>query len=144
MPSDKCNSTMDATTGLISSLDNIALSRDVPFCQPKQLQCMHHRLTLALLCVPCLFPLQCRCWFMACARNGFSTVGGWKKGFQFVMLYNGHSRAQTEAESLASLICVNCYAACMIFHNDCISWERCFLYCSSSSSLYSKWNTAEN
>jgi len=37
MPSDKRNSIMAMVTGLIFSLINVALSEDVPFCQPQQL-----------------------------------------------------------------------------------------------------------
>ena len=42
MPSDKRNLIMAMTTGLISSLFNVALSGDAPFHQPQQLQCLHH------------------------------------------------------------------------------------------------------
>ena len=45
MPSAKCNSTMDVATGLISSLFDVSLSRDVPFHQPQDVPCMHHGLT---------------------------------------------------------------------------------------------------
>jgi len=37
MPSDKRNWIMAKATGLISSLFNVASSRDVPFRQPQQL-----------------------------------------------------------------------------------------------------------
>jgi len=37
---------------LISSLFNVASSRDVPFHQPLQLQCLHHGSTKAYLCSP--------------------------------------------------------------------------------------------
>ena len=43
-------------TGLISSLINITLSQDVPFHQPKQLQCLHHGVTFMPLCAPILSP----------------------------------------------------------------------------------------
>jgi len=42
MPSDKRNSIMAIATALISSLFNVALSQDVPFCQLQQPQCLHH------------------------------------------------------------------------------------------------------
>jgi len=51
---------MAIATGLISSLFNVALSIDVPFCQLQQLQCLHHgskKLTFVLLCTPFLSPL---------------------------------------------------------------------------------------
>ena len=57
-------------TGLISSLFNIASSQDVPFCQPQDVQCMHHGLTFVLLCVPVLFADKGRCQFVI-ARYGF-------------------------------------------------------------------------
>jgi len=42
MPSDKRNSIMAITKGLISSLFNVASSGDVPFRQPQQLQRLHY------------------------------------------------------------------------------------------------------
>jgi len=42
MPSDKHNSRTARATDLISSLINAASSRDVPFHQPQELQCLHH------------------------------------------------------------------------------------------------------
>ena len=63
---------MANTTGLISSLFNIAWARDVPFCLLKELHCMHHGLTLVLLCVPISFSTCCvsvDSW-VACV-NGF-------------------------------------------------------------------------
>ena len=50
MPSDKRNSITAKAMGLISSLFNVASSRDMPFHQPLQLQCLHHRSTKAYLC----------------------------------------------------------------------------------------------
>jgi len=44
---------MATVTGLIS-LINVVLSRDVPFCQMQQLQCLYHGSTKAYLCVPCV------------------------------------------------------------------------------------------
>jgi len=38
--------------GLISLLINVASSRDVPFCQPLQLQCLHHGSTKTYLYSP--------------------------------------------------------------------------------------------
>jgi len=52
MPSDKWNSITTKAMGLISSLFNIASSQDVPFCQPLQLQCLHHGSNKAYLCSP--------------------------------------------------------------------------------------------
>jgi len=45
MPSAKHNSTMERATGLISSLRDITLSRDIPFRQPQQLHSEHHHAT---------------------------------------------------------------------------------------------------
>jgi len=50
MPSDEHNSIMTVATGLISSLFKVPSSGDVPFRQPKQLQCLHHGCTKAHLC----------------------------------------------------------------------------------------------
>jgi len=52
MPSGKRNSIMAKATGLISSLFNVALSGDLSFRQPQQLQCLHHGSTEAYLCSP--------------------------------------------------------------------------------------------
>jgi len=52
MPSEKRTSITAVATGLISSLFNIALSGDVPFRQPQQLQCFNHGSTKAYLCFP--------------------------------------------------------------------------------------------
>ena len=66
MPSDKQNLITAKAAGLISSLFNVALSRDVPFCQPQQLQYLHHDSTKANLCSPFLSPLPHR-WRFAVA-----------------------------------------------------------------------------
>jgi len=46
------NSILAVATGLISSLFSVASSRDMPFCQPQQLQYLHHGSTKAHLCSP--------------------------------------------------------------------------------------------
>jgi len=43
---------MTIATRLISSLFNVASSRNVPFRQPQQLQCSHHGFTRKYLCSP--------------------------------------------------------------------------------------------
>jgi len=48
MPLDKRNLITAIATVLISSLFNVASSRDVPFCQLQQLHCLHHGSTKAL------------------------------------------------------------------------------------------------
>ena len=48
----KYNLIMATATDLISSLPNITLSRDVPFYQPQQLQCLHQGSTETYLCSP--------------------------------------------------------------------------------------------
>jgi len=70
MPSAKHNLPMDKATGLIFSLFNITLSRDVPFHQPQDVHCMHHEFTFVLLCVPVLFADNARCQYVI-ARYGF-------------------------------------------------------------------------
>ena len=70
MPSSKHNSTMDVAMGLISSLFDVASSRDVPFHQPQDVQCMHYGLTFVLLCVSVLFADNARYQFMI-AQYGF-------------------------------------------------------------------------
>jgi len=54
IPSDKHNSLMTKATGFISSLLNITLYRGVPFCQPQQLQCLHHGSTKPYQQLQCL------------------------------------------------------------------------------------------
>ena len=54
MPSDKHNSRMAGARDLISSLINVASSRDEPFHQPQQLQCLHRGVTFEPLCTPIL------------------------------------------------------------------------------------------
>ena len=49
MPSDKHNSRMARARDLISSLINVASSRDVPFHQPQLLQCLHQGATFVPL-----------------------------------------------------------------------------------------------
>ena len=63
MPSGKCNLIMAKVMGLIFSLFDVALSQDVPFGIPQYVQCMHHGLTFALLCVTFLFADSPRCRF---------------------------------------------------------------------------------
>ena len=67
----KHNSITTKVMGLISSLFNIASSRNVPFCQPLQLQCLHHGSTKAYLCSPFLSSLLCRWWFAVAPLCGF-------------------------------------------------------------------------
>jgi len=54
MPSGKHNSRTARARDLISSLINVPLSRDVPFHQLQQLQCLHHGSTFVPLCGPIL------------------------------------------------------------------------------------------
>ena len=49
MHSDKHNLVMTIAIGLISSLLNLALSRNLPLCLPQQLQTLHRVLTKVLL-----------------------------------------------------------------------------------------------
>jgi len=74
MPSDKHNSITTRAMGSISSLFNIVSSRDVPFCQPLQLQYLHHGSTKAYLCSPFswfLSPLPHRWRYVVAPLHGF-------------------------------------------------------------------------
>jgi len=71
MPSDKRNSITAKAIGLISSLFNVASSRDVPFHQLLQLQCSHHGSTKAYLCSPFLSWLPRRWRFAVAPLRGF-------------------------------------------------------------------------
>jgi len=71
MPSDKRNSITTKAMGLISSLFNIASSRDVPFRQPLQLQFLHHGSTKAYLCSPFLSPPPHMRQFVVAPLHGF-------------------------------------------------------------------------
>jgi len=55
MPSDEHNLRTAKAAGLIYLLINAASSRDVPFHQPQQLQCLHHGATFVLVCAPYSF-----------------------------------------------------------------------------------------
>ena len=55
MPSDKRNSITAKAMGLIFSLFDIPLARQVPFGIPQYIQCILHGLTRVLLCVPFIF-----------------------------------------------------------------------------------------
>ena len=61
MPPAKYNSTMNKAKGLIFSLFDVALSRDVPFHQPQYTQHMHHVFAFVLLCVPVIFAYSASC-----------------------------------------------------------------------------------
>ena len=52
MPSAKHNSTIDNATRLLSLLQDVVSSQGMPFCQPQQLQCLHHGSTEPYLCSP--------------------------------------------------------------------------------------------
>ena len=59
MPSDKCCWIMAIAIRFISTLFNITSFRDMPFCQPQQLQCLHHGSDKAQLCSPkCSIPFS--------------------------------------------------------------------------------------
>ena len=59
MPSDKHNLINTKAMGLISSLFNIASSREEPFCQLQQLKCLHHASIKAYLSSPHFFLHYC-------------------------------------------------------------------------------------
>ena len=54
IPSDKHNLITARARDLISSLINIASSRDMPFHQPQQLHCLHNGPIFVPLCAPIL------------------------------------------------------------------------------------------
>jgi len=72
MPSDKHNSRTARARDLISSLINVALSRDVPFHQPQQLQCLHHGATFVPLWSPILSSQLCK--VTICGRHVMASV----------------------------------------------------------------------
>jgi len=89
MPSAKHNLAMDVATGLISSLFDVALSRDVPFRQPQDVQCMHHGLIFVLLCVPVLFAEVSICGSMIWLPSGsgcFLPIFSESSVFTFLLL----------------------------------------------------------
>jgi len=55
MPSDNRKLIMAIATGLISPLFNVTSSVDMPFCQPQQLQHLHHGSTKAYRWSPLSF-----------------------------------------------------------------------------------------
>ena len=70
MHSDKRNLIMAIATALISSLFNIALSGDVPFCQLQRFQCLHRDSTKAHLCSPLYYiPFFLTAFVMICGTR---------------------------------------------------------------------------
>ena len=63
MPSDKRNSITAKAKGLIFSLFDVALARQVPFGILQYVQRILHGLTSVLLCVPFIFADRERCRF---------------------------------------------------------------------------------
>ena len=63
MPLDKCNLIMAKATGLIFSMFDVSLAQEVPFGIPQYIQCILHRLTSVLLCVPFIFADSEKCRF---------------------------------------------------------------------------------
>jgi len=63
MPSDLRNSTMAKVMGLIFLLFEVTSAREVPFAIPLYIQCVFHRLSMALLCVPFIFVHHEKCQF---------------------------------------------------------------------------------
>ena len=128
MPSARHNSTMDVATGLISSLFDVALSRDVPFRQPQDVQCMHHGLAFVLPCVPVLFTDNARRWFVI-ARYGFlrqymlsacifciKCILSFLYCSLFVTLCNRQSIAKNKAQWATSLSARNWLLGCTFRH----------------------------
>ena len=63
MPSYKRNSITANVMSLIFPLFEVALAREVPFDIPQYVQCILHRLTSVLLCVPFIFADSEKCRF---------------------------------------------------------------------------------
>ena len=63
MPSDKCNLITAQSTGLIFSLFDIVLARQVHFGILQYVQRILHGLTSVLLCVPFIFADSEKCRF---------------------------------------------------------------------------------
>ena len=61
MPSDKLNSIMAKAMGLIFSLFDVALARQVLYGIPQYIQCILHGLISVLLCVTFIFADSKRC-----------------------------------------------------------------------------------
>ena len=72
MPSDKHSSRTAKTRDLNSSLINVASSRDVPFHQPQELQCLHHGATFVPLWSPILSSQPRK--VMICGRHVMASV----------------------------------------------------------------------
>jgi len=72
MPSNKHNSRMATARDLISSLINVASSRDVPFHQPQLLQCLHHTLPLYPFDLPYFSSQPCK--VTICGRHVMASV----------------------------------------------------------------------
>jgi len=86
MPSDKHNSRTAGARDLISSLINIASSRDVPFHQPQLLQCLHQGATFVPLWSPILFLHNPR-KVTICGRHGMASVRDIKINEALFVLY---------------------------------------------------------
>ena len=63
MSSDKRNLITAKAAGLIFSLFDVTLAREVPFNIPQYVQCILHGLTSVLLCVPFIFADSEKCRF---------------------------------------------------------------------------------
>ena len=97
MPSDKRNSILAIAKGLISSLSSIALSGDVPFCQPQQLQCLHHGSTKAHLCSPLYsIPFSLTAQVMIC-------------GTHFMALVRDLGKCSASRGASYVILCIECY-----------------------------------
>jgi len=66
---------MAIATGLISLLINVALSRDMPFRQPQQLQCLHHGSIKAYLYSPlCPIPFSLTVYMTICGTHVMASL----------------------------------------------------------------------
>jgi len=74
MSSDKHNSRTAGARDLISSLINVASSRDVPFHQPQLLQCLHQGATFVPLLISHTFLHNHVRWRFAVATHEMATV----------------------------------------------------------------------
>ena len=100
MPSDKRNSIMAKATGLIFSLFDVTLAREVPFGIPQYIQCILHGLTYILICVPFIFADSKKCRFGG-SMFFFPTV----KQLTDFILQNLHVQFQNKGSQ--SIFCLN-------------------------------------
>ena len=120
MPSDKHNLITTKVMGLVFALLDVALSQDVPFCQPHQLQCLYHWFTkayLCSLCVPFISPLLHYSLHEMLPQE-FEKLEA-KRVVMPVMNWHTHFKLMTSVHFDDQTFC--------IFHNGCIDCRDAFI-----------------